>query len=500
MAQPNLEGLSLHEDEDEEGFCFDFDDEEDEQADLRWCLIGRFLCDRAIHFNSMKVRMADLWKPIKGVTIKAALAGRFLFHFNHPLDMEAVLNGGPWTFDNNMLILERAHLGMQIEHIPLHHVNMWVQVHDLPMGFMREIVGVKLANYIGVFVEYDKNNNSSFWRQHMRIRVQIDVRKPLKINHKVKDKAGAWCTVKFKYEKLGVFCFVCGIMGHTENKCEILFAKEHDDCIREWSSEIRADLRRQGGRVTSKWLREEGGGITEQGGSRSSGQSNFPTCNSHADPTAAELASVNHSIFHNRTAGNHGAVITNQQQSSALITLSPQSINLHRPDPTKINTATCDIAQNTRIPPNNHSVFTLTETNGQTFSPLSFKGADNINFPCPTTLPILTSHNSMPLILTRPETDTNKTQLLPNQTLTFNSQPINSHQKSTDQIIFNPNPIPGPSLTRPKPDKKTRNTKIKPNPTQTRLAHPTSHGNSDDMETQSEKKRRRELHNYCQLE
>ncbi|MCI77251.1 hypothetical protein A2U01_0098521, partial [Trifolium medium] len=67
----------------------------------------------------MKVRMADLWKPLKGVTIKEAKPGTYLFHFAHPLDMEAVLNGGPWSFDNNMLLLERVQLGMQLEHIPL---------------------------------------------------------------------------------------------------------------------------------------------------------------------------------------------------------------------------------------------------------------------------------------------------------------------------------------------------------------------------------------------
>ncbi|MCI24316.1 hypothetical protein A2U01_0045499, partial [Trifolium medium] len=109
--------LSLH--DGEEGFCFDFGEEEETQVDLRWCLVGRFICDRAIHFNSMKVRMADLWKPVKGVTIKEAKEGKFLFHFAHPFDMEAVLNGGPWTFDNNMLILEQVQIGMQIEHIPL---------------------------------------------------------------------------------------------------------------------------------------------------------------------------------------------------------------------------------------------------------------------------------------------------------------------------------------------------------------------------------------------
>jgi hypothetical protein len=65
MVHPNLDGLSLNEEE-EEGFNFDFDDGGDVQLDLRWCLVGSFLCDRTIHFNSMRVRMADLWKPVKG--------------------------------------------------------------------------------------------------------------------------------------------------------------------------------------------------------------------------------------------------------------------------------------------------------------------------------------------------------------------------------------------------------------------------------------------------
>jgi hypothetical protein len=88
----------------------------------------------------------------------------------------------------------------------------------------------------------------------------------LKKETKVKDIEGKWCTVKFKYEKLGIFCFVCGVMGRAENKCEVRFAMEHDDGRREWSAEIRAENRRQGGKFTSRWLREEGGGSSDAHG------------------------------------------------------------------------------------------------------------------------------------------------------------------------------------------------------------------------------------------
>jgi hypothetical protein len=312
MDHPNLDGLSLDGDG-EEGFCFDFDDVEDEQVELRWCLVGRFLCERAIHFNSMKVRMADLWKPVKGITIKEATAGKFLFHFAHPLDMEAVLNGGPWSFDNNMLLLEQVQLGMQVDQIPLSHVNMWVQVHNLPMGLMKEKNGIQLANYIGAFVEYDKNNNSSFWRQYMRLRVKVDVRKPLKKSTKVKNKEGGWCEVLFKYEKLGIFCFVCGIMGHAENKCEIRFAMEQDDGVREWSNEIRAEPRRAGGRLVSRWLRED----REQSNGVRAEQPCSPAASRRRDPTNAEVEPETHNTNTDNSAPNKSKHLTWQGQSSS---------------------------------------------------------------------------------------------------------------------------------------------------------------------------------------
>jgi hypothetical protein len=262
----------------------------------------------------MKVRMADLWKPVKGVTIKETKAGQFLFHFAHPLDMEAVLNGGPWSFDNNMLILEQVQLGMQIEQIPLHHINMWVQVHNLPTGLMKEKFGIPLANYIGSFVEYDKNNNSSFWRQYMRLRVRIDVRLPLKKDTKVKDKEGKWCSVKFKYEKLGIFCFVCGIMGHAENKCEVCFSMEQDDGVREWSAEIRAENRRQGGKFTSRWLREDGGGQTAARGGVGSRQSYTSAGSTSLDPNSDDLAANSPSVVNNGALPNQQAIIGRQDK------------------------------------------------------------------------------------------------------------------------------------------------------------------------------------------
>jgi hypothetical protein len=136
---------------------------------------------------------------------------------------------------------------------------------------MAERVGKTLANYIGSFVEYDKNNKGSFWREYMRVKVRVDVRQPLKRESRVKNQGGEWCTVNFKYEKLGVFCFVCGIIGHRENKCSIRFSMEADDGIRNWSKDLRAEPKRRGGRQSSKWLMEENYGSPASVGSQAHG-------------------------------------------------------------------------------------------------------------------------------------------------------------------------------------------------------------------------------------
>lgn len=162
MESLSICNLSIHKEGEEEGFYFDLEEEGGDVVDLRWCLIGRFLCDKPIHVKSMKVRVTDMWRPVKGVTIKQATKGLFLFHFSHNLDMEAALKGGPWTFDSHLLILEKVKVGVQIENIPLFHVEFLVQVHNLLAAIMLEKVGKATTNFIGTFVEYDKNNNRAF--------------------------------------------------------------------------------------------------------------------------------------------------------------------------------------------------------------------------------------------------------------------------------------------------------------------------------------------------
>lgn len=100
------------------------------------------------------------------------------------------MKGGPWTFDNYLMVLGQMQLGVPVPEIPLNHADFCVQVHHLPVRFMKEAVGKLLANFIGTFVEYDPSNNMSVWHSYMRLRVHIDVRLPLKQEWKVRIAGG----------------------------------------------------------------------------------------------------------------------------------------------------------------------------------------------------------------------------------------------------------------------------------------------------------------------
>ena len=71
------------------------------------------------------------------------------------------------------------------------------------------------------------------WGPFFRIRVDIDITKPLmrgKMIH-IEDVEEGW--VYFKYERLPTFCYCCGILGHQERECQTIrkgsLSSEEDD-------------------------------------------------------------------------------------------------------------------------------------------------------------------------------------------------------------------------------------------------------------------------------
>ncbi|KAL8533483.1 hypothetical protein ACS0TY_009761 [Phlomoides rotata] len=225
----------------------------------------------------MKNLLATVWRPMRGVTIRSIGEGRYLFQFYHILDVQRVVAGSPWFFNNHPLIIHPLRKGEHPQRVPLNNLPLWVQIYELPHGFISEKVGIQLGNFLGKFLEYDKSNLGAAWLNYMRIQVEIDTSLPLKRWKKIAQKSGEPFLVTFKYKKLGLFCFVCGILGHTENFYEVRYTSSEVEPKREWGPFLKAPEKGTRRVVSNRWLREEktggyfeGMGLGEEGGGQGS--------------------------------------------------------------------------------------------------------------------------------------------------------------------------------------------------------------------------------------
>lgn len=193
-----------------------------------------------------------------GVHIKSIANQRYLFQFFHEANVRMVLDGGPWTFDNNALILARLNQGLIPTKIPLIHTNIWVCIYDLPAGFTSEKTGRILGNHISSFLQFDPKSIASSWMDYMRIKVALDVKIPLKKGKKIMLPDGSSSKVRYNYERLPNFCFVCGLLGHVEKFCPKVRICIADGTAveRAWGPELRVNLSRTKGNGDTRWLRD----------------------------------------------------------------------------------------------------------------------------------------------------------------------------------------------------------------------------------------------------
>ncbi|XP_019158837.1 PREDICTED: uncharacterized protein LOC109155670 [Ipomoea nil] len=184
-----------------------------------WRLVGRFLTTKHVKAEYMSQVMASVWQPVKGVRVSELQPGLFLFVFFHDTDIQLVLDGGPWSFENHTFVCKKIHDGEILVSVPLDSVDMWIQVHDLPLGYTSDLILEQVGNFLGVFIKIDDRFANAPWKTFYRIRVSISVLKPLKRRMKLMKRDKTTCWVNFKYERLHNFCYFCGMMGHLHKYC-----------------------------------------------------------------------------------------------------------------------------------------------------------------------------------------------------------------------------------------------------------------------------------------
>lgn len=107
---------------------------------------------------------------------------------------------------------------------------------------MSERILQEVGNYIGKFVASTPSNFVGVWRDNLRVRVTIDVNKPLKRKMKIRSAGGEWFWISFKYENVPIFCFICGVMGHSNKFCSSLFVIPKSEIVKPYGDFMHASI------------------------------------------------------------------------------------------------------------------------------------------------------------------------------------------------------------------------------------------------------------------
>nr|GLL31473.1 uncharacterized protein LOC109152623 [Ipomoea trifida] len=153
--------------------------------DLEQAWIDLSIHDAPIKFTFMKETMDAIWRPGKGLVVTELAPNRFLFQLFHEVVMNCIIEGVPWAFEQSLCM-----------------TSPWV-------SFLKKLL-MAIVNFVGTFIRSDKNNFDALWKSFLRIRVVVDVTKPLVAKMRIKRKDGDGSWISFRYERLPNFCFICG--------------------------------------------------------------------------------------------------------------------------------------------------------------------------------------------------------------------------------------------------------------------------------------------------
>lgn len=65
-----------------------------------------------------------------------------------------------------------------------------------------------------------------------------------------------WFWANFKYERVPTFCFICGVIGHSEKLCHKLFEESRETIVKPYGMFMKAPDRRNNRQIGARWLKD----------------------------------------------------------------------------------------------------------------------------------------------------------------------------------------------------------------------------------------------------
>uniref|UniRef100_A0A7N2LGZ3 DUF4283 domain-containing protein n=1 Tax=Quercus lobata TaxID=97700 RepID=A0A7N2LGZ3_QUELO len=214
----SLENMKLTTEE-EEVITVPDEGRKDEIESCNLSLIGKFLTCKPFNKRAAQNTLRKAWGLDDRVQILEVGASLFQFKFQTEFDLDRVLSGGPWTFDNQALLLCKWQKGMTASNVKFDSLSLWVQIWGAPFDMFSTKVASEVGSRMGVVEEIEKRPKQEAQSLFMRVKVSLPLSKPLRRGGYIAGSDGGRSWVTFKYERLPMLCHYCGVLGHDTRHC-----------------------------------------------------------------------------------------------------------------------------------------------------------------------------------------------------------------------------------------------------------------------------------------
>lgn len=143
-------------------------------------LIGKFLTCRSFNKKAALSTLKRAWGLEDGVQIVEVGSNLFQFKFNTDFEMNCVLNGGPWSFDNQVLMLHQWQVGMTAGNVKFDSISLWVQIWGAPFDLVSPTIAEAVGSRLGTVVKVKKKQRFESLSYFMRVKVALPITKPIR--------------------------------------------------------------------------------------------------------------------------------------------------------------------------------------------------------------------------------------------------------------------------------------------------------------------------------
>lgn len=184
------------------------------------CLVGKVIQAKTLNASVVSNILMAAWKTRAPFQVSDWNNNVFLFQFEDPEDKRLVVQDGPWSVMNSLLVLRPLEKDMVVSEIQFQLCPFWVQIHGLPVEKMcranAEIIGKRFGKLIAIEAA---SNTMLLSRSFLRVKVEINISQPLSKGFWLRGKTGKDLWISYLYERLPDFCYACGRIGHDNRSC-----------------------------------------------------------------------------------------------------------------------------------------------------------------------------------------------------------------------------------------------------------------------------------------